>query len=220
MVLAVVAGALRNWLLSRGEPISASTTVRAMVPMSVYVSGEGPDSATCTPSEVSSFLVDLPVGEPNAVVRSVAHRARDGGALARQSRGVTAGTSMRLSGFAPATLHAMGARVGSSLSQRVFNIVVTNAPGPQFPLYVGGARMLEMYPVPPLVKNQALSIGLTSYDGNVYYGLNADRDAMPDVEVITSLLHESLEELLDARGQGRGSQVRIFVPATIRMLQV
>ena len=86
----------------------------------------------------------------------------------------------------------------------MFNLVVTNAPGPQFPLYVGGARMLEMYPVTPLVKNQALSIGLTSYDGSVYYGLNADRAAMPDVDVITALLHESLEELLDAAGDARG----------------
>jgi WS/DGAT/MGAT family acyltransferase len=201
VVLAVVSGALRNWLLSRGEPISAFTTVRALVPMSVYVSGEGPDISDLAPSEVSSFLVDLPVGEPNAVVR-FSHIAHATEATVRQSRGVTAGTLMRLSGFAPATLHAMGARVGSSFSQRVFNLVVTNAPGPQFPLYVGGARMLEMYPVPPLVRNQALSIGLTSYDGNVYYGLNADRDAMPDVEVITSLLHESLEELLDAARDG------------------
>jgi hypothetical protein len=111
---------------------------------------------------------------------------------------VTASTLITLSGFAPATLHAMGARVGSSLSQRMFNIIVTNAPGPQFPLYAGGARMLEMYPVPPLVRNQALSIGLTSYDGNVYYGVNADRAAMPDIDVITTLLHEALEELVDA----------------------
>ncbi len=58
--------------------------------------------------------------------------------------------------------------------------------------------MLEMYPVSPLLKNQTLSIGLTSYDGNVYYGLNADRDAMADVDVVAALLYESLEELLDA----------------------
>lgn len=92
----------------------------------------------------------------------------------------------------------MSSRAASSLSQRMFNLMITNAPGPQFPLYLGGARMLEMYPVSPLLKNQTLSIALTSYDGNVYYGLNADRDAMSDVDVVRSLIFESLEELTDA----------------------
>ncbi|MDV7244617.1 MULTISPECIES: WS/DGAT/MGAT family O-acyltransferase [Rhodococcus] len=203
VILAVVSGALRNWLLSRGEPVAESTTVRAMVPMSVYVDpdtdvdlgqrGEWSDPR----SMVSSFLIDLPVGEPNAVVR-LSHVAHAMEAHAKQSRRVTAQTLVRLSGFAPATLHAMSARAASSFSQRMFNLMITNAPGPQMPLYVGGARMLEMYPVSPLLKNQTLSIALTSYDGNVYYGLNADRDAMADVDVVAALLYQSLEELLDA----------------------
>ncbi|RRQ26508.1 wax ester/triacylglycerol synthase family O-acyltransferase [Rhodococcus sp. Eu-32] len=221
VVLAVVTGALRNWLLSRGEPVTASSTVRAMVPMSVYVSaaraaydeytdgptGEHESDAVVSGvesqrSEVSSFLVDLPVGEPNAVVR-LSHIAHATEAHEKQSPGVTAHTLMRISGFAPASLHAMGARAGSRLSQRLFNLIITNAPGPQFPLYVGGARMLEMFPVSPLFENQALSIGLTSYDGNVFYGLNADRGAMPDVDVVTALILESLEELIDASNESR-----------------
>ncbi|MDJ0395183.1 wax ester/triacylglycerol synthase family O-acyltransferase [Rhodococcus sp. G-MC3] len=219
VVLAVVTGALRNWLLSRGEPVTASSTVRAMVPMSVYVSNEragydeyadrltGDHATDGDPddsprSEVSSFLIDLPVGEPNAVVR-ISHIAHATDAHAKQSPGVTAHTLMRISGFAPASLHAMGARAGSRLSQRLFNLIITNAPGPQFPLYVGGARMLEMFPVSPLFENQALSIGLTSYDGFVCFGLNADRGAMPDVDVITALLLEALEELVDASNDSR-----------------
>ena len=218
VVLAVVTGALRNWLLSRGEPVTASSTVRAMVPMSVYVSDEGagydqyadrlsgdhegePTDEQLR-SEVSSFLVALPVGEPNAVVR-LSHIAHATEAHAKQSPGVTAQTLMTISGFAPASLHAMGARAGSRLSQRLFNLIITNAPGPQFPLYVGGARMLEMFPVSPLFENQALSIGLTSYDGFVCFGLNADRGAMPDVDVITALLFEALEELIDASNESR-----------------
>ncbi|WP_072687968.1 WS/DGAT/MGAT family O-acyltransferase [Rhodococcus marinonascens] len=205
VILAVISGAMRNWLLSRGEPVTESTAVRALVPMSVYATesereddeasgrGEWGDSR----SMVSSFLIDLPVGEPNAVIR-LSHLAHATEAQAMQSPRVTAKTLVRLSGFAPATLHAMGARVASSFSQRMFNLTITNAPGPQMPLYVGGARMLEMYPVSPLLKNQTLSIALTSYDGDVYYGLNADRDAMADVDVVAALLHESLEELLDA----------------------
>ncbi len=206
VVLAVVTGALRNWLLSRGEPVTASSTIRAMVPMSVYVSDQqaGDDEYTdnAQASEVSSFLIDLPVGELNAVVR-LSHIAHATEAHAKQSPGVTAHTLMRISGFAPASLHAMGARAGSRLSQRLFNLIVTNAPGPQFPLYVGGARMLEMFPVSPLFENQALSIGLTSYDGFVCFGLNADRGAMPDVDVITALLFEALEELVDASNDSR-----------------
>jgi len=68
-------------------------------------------------------------------------------------------------------------------------------PGPQFPLYAGGARLLATYPVVPLAKGQAVSIGLTSYDGGVYFGLNADRDAMPDVDVLAQCLVGSLAEL-------------------------
>ncbi|MEE2032848.1 WS/DGAT/MGAT family O-acyltransferase [Rhodococcus chondri] len=202
VVLAVLAGALRYWLLSRGEPLTEATTVRAMVPVSVYVqdadSGEGGDAIQVRPQgEVSSFLVDLPVGEPNAVVR-LSHIAHAGEAYARQRRRVAAQTMIKLSGFAPATMHAVGTRVATGFSQRMFNLMITNAPGPQHPLYLAGARLLAVYPVSPLLKNQALSIALTSYDGNIYYGLNADRDAMPDVNVLTSLIHESLEELLDA----------------------
>ena len=104
-----------------------------------------------------------------------------------------------LAGFAPPTLHSLGARLGSAMSRRLFNVVITNVPGPQHPLYAGGARMLSTYPVMPLAKGQALSIGLTSYDGGVYYGLNADRDAMPDVDVLGQCLVDSLAELLESR---------------------
>jgi hypothetical protein len=80
----------------------------------------------------------------------------------------------------------------------MFNLVVTNVPGPQVPLYVAGARMLEMFPVVPLASGQVVTIGLTSYAGGVYYGLNADRDAMADVDVLAALIEESLAELVMA----------------------
>lgn len=92
----------------------------------------------------------------------------------------------------------MSVRAASRYGQRMFNLLITNAPGPQIPMYIAGARMLEMYPVSPLLKNQALSIGLTSYDGKVYYGLNADRETMSDVDLMTTLLYESMEGLLNA----------------------
>jgi WS/DGAT/MGAT family acyltransferase len=192
VVLATVAGAVRGWLLSRGEPVKPSTTVRAMVPVSIRAEEESAPG-----NRVSSYLVDLPVGEPNPMVRlsQVGYAMK---AHKESGQSVGAEALMALSGFAPPTLHALGARAANSFTRRLFNVVVTNVPGPQFPLYASGARMLEMFPVIPLAAGQAVSIGLTSYNGGVYFGLNADRDAMHDVDVLASLIEESLAELVGA----------------------
>ncbi|MDQ1487016.1 MAG: diacylglycerol O-acyltransferase / wax synthase, partial [Actinomycetota bacterium] len=198
VVLAVVTGALRNWLLSRGEPVTSTTRVRAMAPMSVYPDAEldtaGPGQAI---SEVSPFLVDMPVGEGNAVVRlsQIAHATESHSTAASL---VDARTIVTLSGFAPPTLHAMGTRVATSFSARQFNLLITNVPGAQRQMYVAGTKLLETYSVPPLLNKQVLAIGVTSYNGMLYFGINADRDAMSDVEMLPTLLRESLDELLEA----------------------
>jgi diacylglycerol O-acyltransferase / wax synthase len=190
VVLATVAGALRNWLLTRGEPVRPSTTVSALVPLSV----RDDVGATRLGNSVQAFVVRLPVGEPSPVMRlhQVAYAMR---AHQDTGRAIGAEALVGLAGFAPPTLHSLGARVASAMSRRMFNLVVTNVPGPQQPLYAAGARMLASYPVMPLAKGQAVSIGLTSYDGNVYYGLNADRDAMADVDVLAQCLVDALAEL-------------------------
>ncbi|MEU4343003.1 wax ester/triacylglycerol synthase family O-acyltransferase [Nocardia sp. NPDC023852] len=195
-ILAVVTGALRNWLLSRGEALTESTTLRAVVPMSVYVEGNGGNRLKPA-GEVSTFLIDLPVGEPNPVMRlsHIAHATELNG---RNQRGVRARTLVHLAGFAPASLHAMSVRAASTFAEHTFNLVITNAPGPQTPMFIGGARMLEMYPVAPLLRNQASSIGITSYDGRVFFGLNADRDAMADIGVLAASVRDSMEEMLGA----------------------
>ncbi|HET6817408.1 MAG TPA: wax ester/triacylglycerol synthase family O-acyltransferase [Mycobacteriales bacterium] len=194
VVLATVTGALRIWLLTRGESVRPSTTVRAMVPLSVR------DDAGATTgslgSRVTSYFIDLPVGEPSPLVRlhqvSYAMKAHK-----ESGRAVGANTMVALSGFAPPTIHSAAARLASGLTSRLFNVVVTNVPGPQYPLFAAGAQMLETYPVVPLGRGQAVSIGLTSYDGGVYFGLNGDRDAMPDVDVLAQCLEESLSELAE-----------------------
>ncbi len=194
VVLATVAGALRTWLLTRGEPVVPASVVRALVPVSVQPEDE--DASYRVGNRMSALVVDLPVGEPNPTVRlhQVAYALREHG---ETRRAVAAQTLVEIAGFAPPTLHAMGARAASAASRRLFNLVITNVPGPQHPLYAAGARMLASYPVIPLAKRQALSIGLTSYDGGVYFGLNADRDAMPDVEVLAGCLTDALAELVD-----------------------
>ena len=84
------------------------------------------------------------------------------------------------------------------IRRRGFNLVVTNVPGPQSPLYAAGARMIETYPVHPLQEDHALAIGVTSYDGAVFYGITADRDLLPDADLLGQCLTEALEELLDS----------------------
>ncbi|MEU0541575.1 wax ester/triacylglycerol synthase family O-acyltransferase [Nocardia sp. NPDC005978] len=193
VILAVVTGALRNWLLSRGQVLTEADTLRAVVPISVYS-----DGAELKPAgEVTSIMVDLPVGEPNPVIR-LSHIKHATEPHTRHDRGVQARTLVHMAGFAPASLHAMSVRSASTFAEHTFNLVITNAPGPQQPMFIGGARMLEMYPVSPLLRFQALSIGLTSYDGRVFYGLTADRDAMADIAVLTASVHESMEEMLGA----------------------
>jgi WS/DGAT/MGAT family acyltransferase len=190
VVLATVAGALREWLQSRGEPVTARSTVRALVPVSVRTAEDN------LGNRVSAYLVDLPVGEPNPVVRlhqvSFAMRAHK-----EAGQSVGADAIVALSGFAPPTLHSLGARAASSFSRRFFNLVVTNVPGPQLPLYADGAQLLAAYPIVPLAKGQAVSVGLTSYNGGVYYGLNADRDAMSDVDVLADCIERALTELVE-----------------------
>jgi diacylglycerol O-acyltransferase / wax synthase len=191
VVLATVAGALRTWLLTRGESVVASTTVRAMVPVSVRSDTDG----TALGNRISSYFVDLPVGEPSAVMRlhqvSFAMKAHK-----ESGQAVGADALVRLTGFAPPTIHSTAARVGSGLTRRLFNVVVTNVPGPQFPLYAAGAQMIDCYPVVPLAKGQAVTIGLTSYNGGVFYGMNCDRDSMPDIDVLAGCVEESLAELM------------------------
>jgi WS/DGAT/MGAT family acyltransferase len=193
VVLATVTGALRIWLLTRGESVRPSTTVRAMVPVSVREDGDATGSLG---SRVASYFVDLPVGEASPLVRlhQISYAMKAHG---ESGRAVGANSMVALSGFAPPTIHSAAARLASGLASRLFNVVVTNVPGPQYPLYAAGAQMLETYPVVPLGRGQAVSVGLTSYDGGVYFGLNADRDAMPDVDVLAQCLEESLSELVE-----------------------
>lgn len=201
VVLAAITGALRTWLQTRGEPVATGATVRAVVPVSVRDAPEGFEEGAALDlrlgGSVSSYLVDLPVGEPSAVMRlhQVGYATQ---AHKDTGRAVGAGTLVQLSGFAPPTLHALGARVASTLARRGSHLVVTNVPGPQSPLFVAGALLLRSYPVAPLAPGQAVSIGITSYDGGVYYGLNADRDTMPDVAVLGQCITDSLDELVEA----------------------
>ena len=199
VIMATIAGAMRAWLMTRAEAVHGSRSLRAMVPMSVIDNELEPTSLG---SQVTGHLVNLPIGESSPVVRlhqvSYAFKAHKDTGMA-----VAADRLADVAGFAPTTFHALGSRVAASQVRRGFDLVVTNVPGPQFPLYAAGAQMLESYPVQPLLPGHALAIGVTSYDGGVYFGINADRDALPDIDVLGQCLEEALAELVDSASDAR-----------------
>ena len=192
VILATVTGGLRTWLMTRAESLGGVREIRAVVPVSVI---DEEREATSLGSQIAAHFVTLPVGEPSAVVRlhqvSYSFQAhKDTG------RSVAANRLAGIAGFAPTTFHAIGSRVASEELRRGYQLSVTNVPGPQAPLYAAGARMLATYPVPPLLPGHPLTIGVTSYDGKVFYGINADRDLLPDVDVFATCLAEALDELI------------------------
>ena len=192
-ILATVTGALRGWLMARAESMSGVKHVRTVVPVSV---SDRDLETTSLGSPIIAYFVDLPVGEPSPVVRlhqvSYAFKAHK-----ETGRGVAANRLAGIAGFAPSTFHAIGARVAADEVRRGFQLSVTNVPGPQSPLFAAGARMLETYPVHPLLPGHALAIGVTSYDGHVFYGITADRDRVPDADVLGQCVPEALDELLE-----------------------
>jgi hypothetical protein len=141
--------------------------------------------------------VTLPVGEADPRARLAAIN-REMRSVKSSGQAVGARALTELAAFAPPTIMAQAARL--SARQRMFNLVVTNVPGPQHPLYMLGRRLQRMFPMVPLAPNQALGIAIISYDGQLDFGLNGDYDALADVELLAQDLLESIDELGTATG--------------------
>ena len=199
VILATIAGGMRGWMLTRAEPVSSKTRFRAMVPMSVVADDGWPTSLG---SKVRGHLLSLPVGESNPVVRlhQVSYALKD---HRETGSAVAANKLANLPGFATSTFHAVGARVADAESGRGHQIVITNVPGPQEPVYMAGARMSEVYPCIPLSDNRAVAIGVTSYNGKVFYGIVADREAVPDADVLAQCIDDALAEMVETVGSHR-----------------
>ena len=199
VILATLAGALRGWLMTRAESMGGLRTIKAIVPMSVI---DDELEATSLGTQITGHMVHLPIGEPSPVLR-LHQVSYDLKAHGDNGRAVSARRLSGIAGFAPTTFHALGSRLAAAELRRGFDISITNVPGPQFPLYAGGARMLESYPVHPLLPDHPLAFGVTSYDGGVFYGITTDRDAVPDADTLRQCLLESLEELKDSASATR-----------------
>ncbi|MGV3564735.1 MAG: WS/DGAT/MGAT family O-acyltransferase [Nocardioides sp.] len=199
VILATITGGLRGWLMTRHESLGGLRRIRAVVPVSVI---DSELEATSLGSQIAAHFVDLPIGEPSPVVRL--HQVSYSFKVHKETgRGVAANRLAGIAGFAPATFHAIGSRVAAAEVGRGMQLSVTNVPGPQSPLYAAGARMEATFPVPPLPPHHLLAIGVTSYDGGVAYGITADRDAVPDADVLGQCLTEALAELLDTASGSR-----------------
>ncbi|MFI5005517.1 MAG: WSD1 family O-acyltransferase, partial [Solirubrobacterales bacterium] len=148
-------------------------------------------------NKVAAMWAPLPVGveDPAASYEQIRLSMDD---LKHSGQAVGAQVLTNLTGFAPPTILSQAARLQAR--QRYFNLVVTNVPGPQFPLYLLGRRLRSLYPVVPLARRQALGIAVMSYNGHLGFGLLGDYDALPDIDAIALDLEHAIRQLARAAG--------------------
>ena len=195
VVLTAVSLALGEYLRSQGHD-TTDLVLKAMVPVSVRADAE----RGALGNRVAAMWAPLPVGieDPVRCFETI-HLAMD--ELKQSGQAVGAQVLTNLAGFAPPTILSQAARLQAR--QRFFNLVVTNVPGPQFPLYVLGHRLQALYPVVPLAARQALGIAIMSYDGRLGFGLLADYDALPGLEALALDLERAIAVLARCAGVGR-----------------
>jgi diacylglycerol O-acyltransferase / wax synthase len=186
VVLAAAAGAVRRFLTKRGEqPIK----LKAMVPVNVRGSGEDGELG----NRISFMFIDLPCDEPDPARRLMdIHLATSERKDADEPR--AADRILRSIAYAPHTLQQFASRLIAS--PRTFNLVVSNIPGPRQPFYMAGCELQRAYPVVPIADNHALAIGITTVRDRACFGLYADRETLPDVDLLAEELDESVDELL------------------------
>jgi WS/DGAT/MGAT family acyltransferase len=205
VVLAVVSGALRRWLRARGVR-TEGLELRAQVPVSIRTE----DERGRLGNRIAAVRGPIPVYVEDPVRRLAA--CREGMAGIKQSKqALGAEVISRFNDFAPPTLLAQAARV--NFSTRLFNLVVTNVPGPQVPLYVLGRELQDVFPVGFLPPHQALFIAIMSYNGGVNFGLLADYDAIDDVELIGDGIEASIAELVEAADAADEREATVKSPA-------
>lgn len=188
VVLAAAAGGLRRLLDGRGDALPPSG-LRAMVPVNLRNGGNGAGELG---NRVSSLFVHLPVSEPDPVRRYLV-TAGETAELKADGQARSGAELLALAGLAPPLLHSVLAR--SSTGRRLFNLTVTNVPGPRRPLYAFGARLEEVLPLVPLAADHSVGIAVVSYCGRMFFGLSGDERATPDLDVLREGIEETIREL-------------------------
>jgi len=192
VVLAVITRGFRDLLLGRGEELE-DRVVRTLVPVSVRAEAD----RGSYDNRVSAMFAELPVGLDDPLERLQAVHTQMQG-LKESGQAVAAERLTALSGFAPAMLLDLGTRAAGRVQQRNVQTVTTNVPGPQFPLYLAGRRMLEYFPFVPLANSVRIGVAIVSYDGTLNFGITGDYEYAPDVQVLADGIEAGIGELLAA----------------------
>jgi WS/DGAT/MGAT family acyltransferase len=204
VILASITNGFRELLLSRGEDIDR--VVRTLVPVSVRprdASGKAVGDGTFE-NKVSAMFAELPVNIDDPVERLHAiTRQMDGLKDSKQAVAGEALTSM--SGFAPPMLLALGMRLATRAAQRNVNTVTTNVPGPQFPLYAAGRKMIRAFPYVPLGGQMRIGIAIFSYNGEVNFGITGDYDTTADLDVLTAGIEDGMAQMVKLSGSDAGA---------------
>jgi WS/DGAT/MGAT family acyltransferase len=220
VVLAAVAGALSTYMRAHGHETDG-VVLKAMVPVSVRAEFEH----GALGNKVAAMWAPLPVGveDPVRQLEKIGLAMAD---IKKSGQAVGAQALTELAGFAPPTILAQAARLQAR--QRLFNLVVTNVPGPQLPLYVLGRELDCMFPLVPLAKNTAIGIAVMSYNGQMSFGLNGDYDAIADLESLAGYLRGAVDALVraarsarpgPARGGKRGGRRRTPRSGRLRVIE-
>ena len=194
VLIAVVAGALRSWLDERGDG-SEGVAPRALIP----VSKRRPRSAQPQGNRLSGYLIRLPVDDPDPLARLESVRAAmDRNKDAGPNRG--AGAVALLADHVPALGHRLGGPLAAQAARLWFDILVTSVPLPGIGLKLGGNPVTAVFPYAPLAGGQSLAVAVSTFRGHVHYGLVADAEAVPDLDVFARALTEEVETLITACG--------------------
>jgi diacylglycerol O-acyltransferase len=192
VLIAIVAGALRRWLDERGDG-SAGVAPRALIP----VSKRRPRTAHPQGNRLSGYLMRLPVDDPDPLARlDTVRTAMDRNKDAGPNRG--AGAVALLADHVPALGHRLGGPLVSQAARLWFDILVTSVPLPSIGLKLGGNPVTEVYPFAPLAHGQSLAVAVSTYRGRIHYGLVADAEAVPDLDVLAKALTQEVETLVTA----------------------
>jgi WS/DGAT/MGAT family acyltransferase len=189
VVLAATAGGLRRLLIHRGEDLP-EVGLRAMVPVNIRTAGD----RLAMGNKISSLFVHLPVaeGEPGDRYERQIEEAES---LKAGTQATGSSTLIEITRHMPPVIHSFMAR--SMYATRLFNLTITNVPGPQTPLYYFGSRVREIWPLVPIAAEHAIGLAVFSYDGTLFFCINADRDTVPDLEVLEAGIADSVSELHD-----------------------
>jgi diacylglycerol O-acyltransferase / wax synthase len=196
VVLTAIARGFRDLLASRGDLPSEKLVVRSMVPVSVRRPGE----RGALDNRISAVFVDLPVGDPDPVSRLHAIRGQMD-EYKRAMQAVDARSIIAMGDFVAPTLLSLGVRAAMQAGQLWTQAITTNVPGPRVPLYVLGRRMTSAHAYVPIFGGTRVSIGIFSYLNTMTFGINADFDAFPDVDVLSGGIRAGIDELLALAGK-------------------